>query len=767
MMWSRLERNRSSNEDGMTHDSQDNNDDYSDGSYEGSTASSISLGSKFDRAIDNFERRSGLKWYQMSIIIWAMTAIFKNLGIGRHIHLDPIDNLDGARVSTRRTKENDPNRRRIALVRPFAPGDAEMLLESLEQWDVVKPCGAVNKDEKTKTWVDGNGYYEYGENFSEEDMPVVDFVLSYSRTYGDTDGFDTFRSVKEIFESRDGWGCFSELVAIESGIEPEFDLYLPSAIQTNPMWVNGPNQQFIKSYEHAKDLGYDAMVLMEGDVQPQVNGWLDLLLSEVKRNEPFALLGSKYDGHSWDNFRDEMPPALLDHLNGNAIYNITHPLLENIISELKKEKDTYFNAIPYDYRISQMWTEGSKGIPPNFPYKEIIDESTGQPVVLPTKTKLFRSWYNKYGEEQPMKETHVVTNFGATNFLPQQVEGVPLVHGKGVYSPHEPKKHKITLVVSDWDMDYAKHLLEVIDHNRHPFSEVLVMRDGLPNSILSAFFGEGDKLEGGKGVKTSNVRYVERAAPDFMDLCEAPVETEYFMITNAYHRVAPDINIMFTPENDVSGVPGRPLIPFTPSETEYCNEYPACRETLNLGREIYRDLDKIVLDFDMIYQTSARNDFCAFWKTAHGPNGALLSSRRKFPADLQHILRGPSATSFVAYLYSIGVADTIYAFSDKTMHGSSDVFVKVLEEDEQLNHHLHLKGGSASGNPRDLKRCASVGEQSKACGSTLKGIPKKCCTDQGLECDFTNRVCTSEVQYNTFGRNRRYVVEAPSFLVGK
>eukprot|EP00957_Ditylum_brightwellii_P069123 5247691-Ditylum_brightwellii.AAC.1 len=281
------------------------------------------------------ERRSGLSWYQMTAILWVTTALIKNLGIGRHVHLDPVESATEANTFTprssagRRAKQLNPNRRRIAIVRPFDPAHAEVLLGSLERWGIVKPCGG-SYDEQSQTWVGGHGYYEYGENYSEEERPIVDLVLSFSRTYADLIGFDTLSSVRDLFEAHDGWGCFSDLVPIASNIEPELDIYVPSAVQTNPLWANGPNNQFLKSYTQVKTKGYDAMVVMETDVQPQVNGWLDMMLSEIKKNEPFVILGSKYDGHSWDNYRDEMPPALVDHLNGNAIFNVTHPLMEDI-----------------------------------------------------------------------------------------------------------------------------------------------------------------------------------------------------------------------------------------------------------------------------------------------------------------------------------------------------------------------------------------------------------------------------------------------------
>jgi len=46
-------------------------------------------------------------------------------------------------------------------------------------------------------------------------------------------------------------------------------------------------------------------------------------------------LCSKYNGDKWDNFFEAIPVALLDHTNGNGIYNTSHPLLERLVGQRK------------------------------------------------------------------------------------------------------------------------------------------------------------------------------------------------------------------------------------------------------------------------------------------------------------------------------------------------------------------------------------------------------------------------------------------------
>lgn len=51
-------------------------------------------------------------------------------------------------------------------------------------------------------------------------------------------------------------------------------------------------RQFERTFRYVQSLDmYDAMFLMESDTYPAADGWLDLLVEEVKSSAPFALLG--------------------------------------------------------------------------------------------------------------------------------------------------------------------------------------------------------------------------------------------------------------------------------------------------------------------------------------------------------------------------------------------------------------------------------------------------------------------------------------------
>ncbi len=67
---------------------------------------------------------------------------------------------------------------------------------------------------------------------------------------------------------------------------------------------------------------YDAVLLMEADVHPWKEHWLDLIMEEVAEKRPFSILGSENHGMIWRQNRDDMPIPLRHHLTGNSVFNL-------------------------------------------------------------------------------------------------------------------------------------------------------------------------------------------------------------------------------------------------------------------------------------------------------------------------------------------------------------------------------------------------------------------------------------------------------------
>ena len=221
---------------------------------------------------------------------------------------------------------------RLAIVRPFCEFDAEALPTTFTCWNALPPCKAATDDIGDDDYDnEGEERYEvdnYGELISynsnstsgrnlydqatnsENDRHTFDLVgsdamknakadvfLFYSQTFSENDvAIKAVDTIIDQFFEPGGWSqCFDNIYAIEANIPQELDLYIPSAQEELYNWVNGPNRQFEAAFRiiQSGEWGeYDGFYLMEGDSVPIKAYWLDVVLSEIEVNRPFAILGA-------------------------------------------------------------------------------------------------------------------------------------------------------------------------------------------------------------------------------------------------------------------------------------------------------------------------------------------------------------------------------------------------------------------------------------------------------------------------------------------
>uniref|UniRef100_A0A7S4VS88 Uncharacterized protein n=1 Tax=Ditylum brightwellii TaxID=49249 RepID=A0A7S4VS88_9STRA len=556
-----------------------------------------------------------------------------------------------------------PSIRRLAVVRPFGVSSAASLPQTFSDWADFLPCNVVDR--------------------IDENNVEVDIFLSFSQTYEASP--NTLSSINTIIdkfnaestENEISWSkCFRNIFAIEANILDDDDLYLPNQARRNMMWVNGPNRQFSAAMRSITggDFGkYDAMFLMEGDCVPVKEYWMDSLRKEAERSflehGPFAILGSKYNGDSWDKFRDSLPLSLQHHINGNAVYNVTHPLFLNLLDQLESESDTPYNAVPYDYRISQILIEGMLGIPPEVPPKIIKEYLADKGRELPINTRKFHKWWEMYcGHDQnPIRESRVIANYAGTNLSPRHLvnETASIIHGANLYLPWDKSKHEITLVIPDWQEELSGDLISQIDSSTHPFSNIVVM---VPDSISESLLHVDTSL---------HVSIERRSRPDYMDLCTAPIDTEWFMIINSYHIVAPYVELLFTDDKQ-----RRPVIPFTPADDYHCANFRRCYEIHESSKQFSPENSMIIQDFDMLFRTEERDAFCSEWVQRYGEEGDRVHTTGVSTPKEKPL--GPTATSYVSYLLMMGLADNLYLFSDSTIFGARDNFLREYSEEEEM-----------------------------------------------------------------------------------
>ena len=80
------------------------------------------------------------------------------------------------------------------------------------------------------------------------------------------------------------------------------------------------------------------------------------------------------------------------------------------------------------------------------------------------------------------------------------------------------------------------------------------------------------------------------------------------------------------------------------------------------------DADKHVQDFDMVFETGLRDDFCRTW-----------SALDLAPPDDACVPQGPTASAFLAFAEATKRAKGTYQLSDKSTFGSRSVFLRTGE----------------------------------------------------------------------------------------
>ena len=237
--------------------------------------------------------------------------------------------------NSKASSESQNTRTRLAIVRPFSEFDAEALPTTFTCWNALPPCKAAS-DDIGEADEDGYDNEEEGYGEMEIDLPKgapiyhktysnstskkvmydaagdrhlfdlvgsdamknakADVFLFYSQTFAENDvAIKAVDAIIDQFFEPGGWSqCFDNIYAIEANIPQELDLYIPSAQEELYNWVNGPNRQFEAAFRiiQSGEWGeYDGFYLMEGDSVPVKAHWLDVVLSEIEVNRPFAILG--------------------------------------------------------------------------------------------------------------------------------------------------------------------------------------------------------------------------------------------------------------------------------------------------------------------------------------------------------------------------------------------------------------------------------------------------------------------------------------------
>eukprot|EP00667_Euglena_gracilis_P005924 EG_transcript_5968 len=501
----------------------------------------------------------------------------------------------------------------LALIRPFATTDSAKLPASFDVWATFPPCTA-------------------------SPTVAVDLFLCFSQNLSaDAEAAAATQTIIDGFTARrasgGGWpACFRRVRAVSTYIAPEEDLYLPSASAENPDWVKGPNLQFLamaQAFEDGTWGNYDAWFLMEMDTTPRRANWLPDLLQEVTARAPFAVLGSFYRGDQWDKF--PMPPAIRHHINGNAVYNQSNPLLQQVVATLRTAVEARTTLNAFDVFGAEVYLNST--LPP---------DQLG--------------WY--------AGDSAVIGNYAHTPMLDDYFADEALVHGGWLYTPWNTTTQPITLLVSDfgrWDAEEpAWSELETFEaallRGRHPFRRVVVVRP--PANVSAAPYVK--QTTGDMGSEDVVFQQVARNDSVWFDWCTAPIDTPWFLYTNVFFDFRHRVDLRVTLNRSL------PVASFTPAGSSYCLDSDVCVYTTGRAKNFSGHAPTGHVDISqLVLRTAQRDNFCAAWRAWHTSQ----------PAVACEPIPGPTADDYAAYLLSQGLGD-LYSWENVLQRGQRPLGVQ-------------------------------------------------------------------------------------------
>ncbi|KAG7355697.1 hypothetical protein IV203_000383 [Nitzschia inconspicua] len=492
---------------------------------------------------------------------------------------------------------------KLAVVRPFSTHDSSKLLSSFDVWREFPPC---------------SGKPSY----------TAHLVLAFSQSLLNSNvATEAMTNVGAMFDETQGFGrCFQRILGFGCNIEASLDVYNPA--RSNDMWVNGPNRAFERTFRAMQAGGYEYFFQMEIDSVPIQSFWLDTLFQE---SHDFAILGSRYRGYKWDSFYGELPLSLRTHINGNAVYNTSHVVLERLVTALEEEANTAGNAVPYDLRIAQILEEATTGRQASFD--------------VPSDLPLPSSYFHLFSDldldlDQTVRETKLIGNYAVTNMVSAYLDSEIIVHGAKMHeSWNETVMGNISLVVSDWSPSNVQFILETLKTSSHPFNEIIVM---VPDD--STF----DWTE--KNVPTP-IRFVPRGkSTSSMDLCNAPIKTFWMMKTSSFFQLRQKVPLLTHK--------GKPVVTFSYPSKETCYDFKSCIDDMKRAKFVSPSANRIFDDADMVYDQRSLSKFCSYIEKFH---------------------ESPSATEYIAFLETMTKIEKIYHLSERRVEGLHSPFLQISE----------------------------------------------------------------------------------------
>ncbi|CAE7906190.1 unnamed protein product, partial [Symbiodinium necroappetens] len=423
----------------------------------------------------------------------------------------------------------------MAVVRVFATDEeVAYLTESYSAWESMLPCANPNPNSN------------------------VDLILAYSKDLAaDSTAKAAVQSYETGFAQSEHWTrCFAGIKNFSAMLAPEEDQYDEQGYAMNKHWVSGPNMIF-KHVVEAMFTGafageYDSFFWMEMDAVPVMANWLDKFVEEAAEMPAMnmAIRGSPYYGANWLMFSDMMPGYLLNHVNGNAIYNLQHPWTKFLFDTFTAvDNAALMEEMAFDTAYSAITRAAMDG----------------------SNTMLAAAWAASNGSAMTYSsDTMLIGNYANTLLNSSYEVGAYIRHGSRHNIFESLAGDMVTLGVLSIDGDNGRMLSSM--SSNHPFKKVHMLTH-YPVTTST------ETIEAPGGDVTLTIEKAEHGP--LMHICEmaGKVTTPWFAVASNLHHINAPVSVLMRM--------GEPVMPYVLATSPYCANRPYCKASLDQAEELF------------------------------------------------------------------------------------------------------------------------------------------------------------------------------------
>ena len=352
-----------------------------------------------------------------------------------------------------------------------------------------------------------------------------------------------------------------------------------------------------------------------------------------------------YEGNKWDGFRDQMDEDLLTHLNGNAVYNVSHPCFKLVLEKMEEEDSG----------------------------TEAFDVAT---------RRIIREFFPQC--EGSYKQTAAIDNLAATLVHADELnKNTSYIHGAKIMLP---VNDSITAVVSGFAGQSSGTTLQGLLTGAHGFTDVIMIDDhgeaGASNDFTNVQLPDGGLSD---AIRIKNMTRYPGSSPS-RDFCLAleEMETPYFAMTNIFRTATNLLSVM--------DVHGNIMVPCLLSGSDYCDAScraeaggaalftapPSPQPTEQWFMEEYRRglMDVPLMPPEVFSDTCVVNGDAMIWSAESAKRYcSMLEEKLPKPSTDDCTQQDATATSYITYLQSTGEFDDEYKFYLKEQWGERRVFM--------------------------------------------------------------------------------------------